>query len=216
MIIRACCLVLAVVLLAVPVVADDSADVHAAFDAYKNAMMAGEGDAAVNAIAQSTFDYYADVRDTALYGDETQVKALGTVDLLMVLMLRTRMEPAQLEGMSGEGLVRHAIVEGWVGKNSAAGLTIGDVTVDGNRADAVIITNDQPSDLLMTFAKEKGNWKLDLVSMMALAESALEMLIGTGEQRIAGLGALMQQINGEPLGPEAWQPMIPGGKKTGK
>ena len=65
------------------------------------------------------------------------------VDRLLIVTMRHELPAAELEGMDLEGLLKHAIDAGWIGKQSIMGLGIGEITVDGDQATAVAVTPAQ-------------------------------------------------------------------------
>ena len=89
---------------------------------------------------QETFAYFEEIKDLTLHGAEDAVRQRPFVDRLLVVTMRHELPPQDLEGMDLEGLLKHAIDAGWIGKQSIMGLGIGEITIAGDEATAVAIT----------------------------------------------------------------------------
>ncbi len=111
--------------------------------------------------------------------------------------------------MSGRELVIYAIDRGWIGKGSVARIDIGEVTVDGDAATAVVVNRRGPSSQRFHFRKEDGLWKFDLVQLLALAEQAFEFMAAAQDlERDEFAERMLEEVSGKPVGPEIWQPPL--------
>jgi hypothetical protein len=115
--------------------------------------------------------------------------------------------------MDLEGLLRHAIDAGWIGKQSIMGLGIGEITVDGDQASAVAVTptsaqaegEQAASELEYRFVREGGEWRFgfrSLVSSINQMISGLTKQMGTDQDAL--IFVLVEQLSGRKVLPEVW------------
>src|SRR5262245_40976229 len=149
---------------------DDVAAVRALFNQYKTALLTGDGATAARLVDQETFAYFEEIKALTLDGAEDAVRERPFVDRLLIVTMRHELAKEQLQTMDLEGLPKHAIDAGWIGKQSIMGLGIGAITVDGDLATAVAITpsaappGQSPgtaasSELQYRFVREQNEWR---------------------------------------------------------
>ena len=119
---------------------DDVAAIRDLFNRYKTALLSGDGATAARLVDTETFQYFEEIKGLTLTGTEDAVRQRPFVDRLLIVTMRHELPVAELEGMDLEGLLKHAIDAGWIGKQSIMGLGIGEITVDGDQATAVAVT----------------------------------------------------------------------------
>jgi len=198
-----------VLLLPLPAAAqEEAAAVRDSFLFYKTAILTGDGETAAELVTQRTHALYRGFADSALTLDKPGLDALHVMDRISVMQLRHQMTRRQLESMSGEEIVAYAVDNGWIGKDGAARLQVGDFTVDGSFATAPILGADGKETLLrMRFAREDGVWRLDLVEMMALTRVAIAQAIRqTGLSEDEFILFALEATSGRRPGPEIWNP----------
>ena len=144
--------------------ADDAADVQAAYGAYRDAVTAQDGAAAVKLLDQATLDYFGAIQEAALYSSAADVRAQPLVDQLMILIMRKQVPVEQLQGFETRQLVAHAVDNGWIAKEAVQAIRIGDVTVDGNTASG---RDAREPNIELHFSKEGGSWKINLAALLA-------------------------------------------------
>lgn len=187
---------------------DESEAVRAAFNGYKQAILQENGTTAVGYVDTKTLDYYRRIKELALHGESYAVRALSPMDKLMVLTIRNRVPLATLQGMTPESLFVHAVNEGWVGKESAAGNEVGAVEVTGDTATGVHVSRGQQSPYKWEFHKEDGRWKIDLTSIMPIADRALRQLIlQSGASEDEFVLRMLEAVSGQQIGSTIWEPM---------
>ncbi|MEO6083100.1 MAG: hypothetical protein ABIQ18_08335, partial [Umezawaea sp.] len=165
--------------------------VRAAFDAYTKAALAKNGIDAEDLLAETIGGYYETARQMALTGTTEQVAALPLAQRLTVYVLRGKMDAAMLRGSKSADVVRAAFDLGLIGENGVSKLALGEVTVDGGTASAVVKSNGQVVPYKMRFLKENGHWKIDLLPMMTMAD---ETFAGLAEQQGLTPDALIDQL----------------------
>src|SRR3546814_4962532 len=75
------------------------AEVEASFEAYKQALVEGDGARASELTASDTHAFVKQTLDRALTMEEPALRALPLLDQISVLMLRHNMKPEQLRAM---------------------------------------------------------------------------------------------------------------------
>ena len=172
---RALGLILLLLLPAGSALAEADADaVRRVFSAYRSAILSGEGNAAAALLSQSTYDYYDEMRQLALYGSADTVKALSLVNQMQVLTLRLRVPTDELESLSSQALIAHAVDQGWIGKNSVLKLQPGKVLADGDVAVLHLIVDGKDAGTAFRFNRESRAWRLDLVPTTQAPHQSLD------------------------------------------
>jgi hypothetical protein len=183
--------------------------VRQAFNSYKEAVLAGKGAAAADVLTAGSLDYFAQMRDLALYATEQELKAGSITDLMQALTFRHRIPVDQLQTLSGRDLVILALERGWIGKASVARADIGDVSVNAGSATAVVLKQGRPTSASFRFSKEKESWKLDLIAMLRMAESALQTgAKAQGASTDQFVLSMLEMVSGKPVGPDIWKPPL--------
>lgn len=187
--------------------ADQAETIRAVFAGYRTALLARDGESAVNLLSQSTIDYYGEMQQLALYGSRETVQSLSLVNQMQVLLLRLRLEPARLKGMSPRQLMVHAVDQGWIGENSVLKTRIGPVSVEGRVAIANAIVDGQTSALTFRFVNEAKGWHLDLVPTVQASNAALQLAAKQrGVSELDFISLLVESAVGRKVGPSVWQP----------
>ena len=189
---------------------DEATAVKETFYGYKMAILQGDGEVAAALVTESTHDLYRQFADGALTLDKTGLDELHVMERLTILQLRHEMTRAQLESMSGGQIVAYAVDNGWIGKDSATRLQIGDFTIDGDTASAAILGNDgTATPLRMKFTREDGLWRLDLAEMMVLTRVVVVQAIRqTGMSEDEFILFALEAASGRKPGPEIWSPPL--------
>src|SRR3546814_1250599 len=77
--------------------------------------------------------------------------------------------------MSGGEVVAYAVGAGWIGREGANRLELGDYRIEGDAASGTILHPDgSATEFTIAFAQEEGRWRLDLVALMELTRAAFE------------------------------------------
>jgi hypothetical protein len=191
---------------------DDVAAIRDLFDRYKTALLTGDGATAARLVDTETFRYFEEIKALTLTGGEDAVRQRPFVDRLLIVTMRHELPAAELEGMDLEGLLKHAIDAGWIGKQSIMGLGIGDITVDGEEASAVAITPSQStgttqpaSELRYRFVRDQGEWRFGFRSLVDSINGMISQLtkqMGTDQDAL--IFVLVEQLSGRKVLPEVW------------
>ena len=118
--------------------------------------------------------------------------------------------------MDLEGLLKHAIDAGWIGKQSIMGLGIGEITVNGDEATAVATTPTQAtatqapgaeaaSELRYRFVREQGEWRFGFRSLVeSINQMIAQLTKQMGTDQDALIFVLVEQLSGRKVLPEVW------------
>ena len=102
---------------ALPETSDDEAAVRATFEAYRQALMAGDGETAAALVDRDTGAYFGELKRLALEGSEEEVRQRTFVDRLLVVAFRHQFAGEELAAMQLADVVVRATEIGWI--NSA-------------------------------------------------------------------------------------------------
>ena len=191
---------------------DDAAAIRTLFDSYKAALLAGDGATASRLVDAETFAYFEEIKDLTLTGAPDVVKQRPFVDRLLIVTMRHELPAAELSEMDLEGLLRHAIDAGWIGKQSIAQLGMGEVTVNGDEATAVAISPGQtPADAALSdslryrFVRENGEWRFGFRSLVeSINQTIAQLTEQMGTDQDALIFMLVEQLSGRKVLPEVW------------
>lgn len=178
------------------------------FDGYKQAILDQNGDAAVAFVDLNTLGYYEKMRKLALDGSSADVRKLSTIDKIMVLMLRQLVPVRELSAMTAESLFVYAVDKGWVGKESVINNALGDIEVSGSSATGVHISEGRPSPFKWNFQNENGKWKIDITSVMPIANEAFSAVVQqSGLSEDDFLFRVLESISEKEVSDEIWEPL---------
>ncbi len=147
--------------------------VRACFQAYRTAILEGKGEVAVQYISQKTLDYYAEIRELALYQDAPRVMALDLMDRLMILSLRHRVGATRLQKMDAKQLFVYSVQNGWIGKDGIQRLRLAEITLEPRTAKAAYTFDGKETGLYLLFYKQHNAWSLDLTNVLRTGNAAL-------------------------------------------
>ncbi|MBB5957122.1 hypothetical protein FHS29_003715 [Saccharothrix tamanrassetensis] len=152
--------------------ADETAAVRTAFEDYKKAALAKDGAATVNLLSAGMHRFYDESRVLALTGGADKVGALPPSSAFVVYALRAEFDAATLRAASPADLVKSAVEKNLVGEN-ARSAELGEITVNGDAATALMVMQGKQTDIELPFAKEGGRWRMDPRPLLAHADDAL-------------------------------------------
>jgi hypothetical protein len=191
-----------------PAAAAPADEVKESFRAYKTAILASDGAAAADVVTQESRDYFRGLADQALTSNSDALHRIHLSDRIYTLLLRHDVAPAVLQRMNGAEVVSHAVEQGWIGREGADGLALGNYEVMGNIASGTILRPDgSETAFKMGFVMQDGRWRLDLVALMDLTRAAFEFALQqSGLEEDAFVLAMLEQVTGRKPGPEIWNP----------
>src|SRR3546814_19842977 len=113
---------------------DLPAEVEASFEAYKQALVEGDGARASELTASDTHAFVKQTLDRALTMEEPALRALPLLDQISVLMLRQDMKPEQLRSMKHAVPVAYAVHHGSIDALDVQTLDAAEFPVNGSMA----------------------------------------------------------------------------------
>ena len=129
------------------------------------------------------------------------------IDKLLVLRLRARLNPSQLDQLDGKTLLAHSIDEAMIGKNSILHSDIGKIRFKDSLATARLLAKGFPLPMHYTYTKENGQWKLDITSILPKASFFMEKA-AQGEKVSENQYVLdiIRYSEDRDIGPDIWHP----------
>lgn len=191
-----------------PTLEQDQQAVKDVFEAYRFALVHGDGDTAANNVSTGTIAQYEKRLELALTATKEQLQNEKLSDRLSALMLRHRMMPHKLREMDGRSIFAHAVDYGWIGREVVEKWNVRSVAVDGDRAAAQAGVDDSEGTRLFHFLRENGSWKLNLLATsqqtdLVLASQAREIGITNDEL----LFRILAGTTGRPPSDSIWEPV---------
>jgi hypothetical protein len=207
-------LIAALLLALLPVTAQaDPAAVEASFEAYKQALIEGDGAAASELTASDTHAFLDQTLDRALTMEEPELRALPLLDQISVLMLRHNMKPAQLREMKDGDPVAYAVNQRAFDMNEVQKLEAAEFTVTGNQAQAPLSNlKGSPVPVNVHFKEEGGTWRFDLLSSIAPfravfdAQASMFQALQSKDGKSGVVPLIIHLITGRAPGPNIWNP----------
>lgn len=151
--------------------------IRGVFDSYRSALLAGDGAAAYEFLSQSSIDFYVEMRDLALTAPRAELVARSLVDRLHVLTLRYVLAPQRLESMEPVDVVAYAVESGLIGQGTLQQQGLDEITVDGDEAEATILSEGSGTEFTYSFVQDPGGWKMDLLGVLDSANETFRDLI---------------------------------------
>jgi hypothetical protein len=95
-----------------------------------------------------------------------------------------------------------------VGNEGIKSQSLGEITVEGEKAKGKMIVNGTESPFFMEFTKEDGKWRNNLTSLFDIIDSSFKHIIdesGMGEDEY--LIFILQMMDGTAPSPAIWHPI---------
>lgn len=194
---------------------DAEAAVRATFEAYRQALMAGDGEAAASLVDRETEEYYRQLKRLVLEGGEEEVRGRSFVDRFLVVAFRHQFVREELAAMELADVIVRAMDIGWINSAAIEQLAVGEVRVDGSEAVADARTRaslEDPSlaagmdELEYRFVNEDGQWKFRFSALVASIDGVMRNLaaqLGADEDDL--IFTLVESLTGVEVLPEVWE-----------
>jgi hypothetical protein len=173
----------------------DEAGVHAAFEAYRAAILARDGKSAVTLVDRKTIETYQQYLDLARTVDRAGLRRLDWMGKFMVLRLRHEFDRQALAALTGESLFVVSIERGWISDTAVRASRAANVTLDGPRAGLSL--TERPDVPVFFFAWETDVWKFSLWKTFPLAELGMQKLFeqSKAKDELAWIVAVIEAIS---------------------
>ena len=190
------------------------AAVRETFEAYRQALIAGDGERAAALVDRETGDYYRELKRLVLDGSEEEVRQRTFVDRFLVVAFRHQFEEAELTGMELADVIVRAMEIGWINSAAIEQLAVGAVRIEGDEAWAAARTRASLEDpalgggideLEYRFVNEDGNWKFRFSALVASIDEVMRNLaeqLGADEDDL--IFTLVESLTGVEVLPEVW------------
>ncbi|CAM3026769.1 hypothetical protein SAXI111661_14905 [Saccharomonospora xinjiangensis] len=158
--------------------AADEQAIRDTFERYRTALREQDGESVTSLVTAGTLDYYGELAGLTATGGPEEIGARGMTDRMNVAMLRHRLGAGKAEGMDGKALLIFAAKGGLVDKSAVEDFSLGEITVRGDTAVAAVSPShrDGPQLPPRTFARESGQWRVDLLPMIENTDKTLAQL----------------------------------------
>lgn len=181
-------------------------DVRAAWTAYRDAIVAKDGEEAVKHLSPGTIAYYDRMRNLALDASEADLQRERLVDQVAVLGLRARIDVGLLRTGDARDIVVDAVDQGLIG-DEVSRLDIGVVEATGDAASATVRQGETELPTRLSFRRVDRRWRVDLEPLLGTAETALQ----AAARGSASPKELVERLLARRVGPEraaqAWTPV---------
>lgn len=181
--------------------------VREAFGRYKDAILEKEGEVAAALISAETLAYYEDMRRLAVTAGPAEIEGQSLGDRLIITLLRHEVGAEQLDGMSEDEVFILAVDRGMVGtEETISAIDVGEITVEGDTATGVAVSQGQPSGISWEFRREDGAWKIHFVELLELTDIALKQAASqSGLADTAFIFAVVESVSGRPVPADIWE-----------
>jgi hypothetical protein len=189
---------------------DEAASIHDAFERYRAALLKMNGELAAEQVSSSTIRLYQEMLDHALKSNRNTVQQLPISSRLMVVLMRHRIAPAELREMNGRSVFIHGVKNKWISERSVNRLdfTLDQVDVSRDATTAEVFPGGRDSQAKLSFIKEQGKWRFDLVPMMAITDGLLRATARNAEMdENAFMLKILEMTTGREVDESIWNPI---------
>ncbi len=146
---------------------------------------------------------YETFRKLALDSSGTDLAELNQLTVLIIFQLRYILEKSRLEKISGRELFEWGVASGLIDKNSVNAFAIHKVQYEGDTAYATVSRQGKfVTDVMFTFRKEDGEWKLDLMELARVGGDQLDKIRKeAGKTKVEMAVFLLEKQYGEEIPP---------------
>ncbi len=187
------------------------ADVRKSFRQFSKAFFARDAGTAASYLSQRTFTYYDRIIPLACNEDDAGLSTLPPLELFSCLALRHHYPPEKLKELDSLKLLLDSFDRMAFPAGAPHFLDIGSVriTTPGEEASAAVFLapGEWHEDVLVTFRRENGEWKMDLTSVFdALAGKIEPHLHDSSSSRAERALYYLQMHENEQIGTELLKP----------
>lgn len=151
---------------------EEESAVLEAFEGFRSAVLAQDGEAFAAVVAQPTLEHYEELRDLALSAPRNELAERTLGDQIYAIFLRYLFPPDHLADLDGPEVAAALLEEGAISEGGVQGVRAGEVTISGSDATLQASVEGEEGGFSYTFRREADGWKIDLVELDALADVA--------------------------------------------
>jgi hypothetical protein len=142
---------------------EDEMAILSTFEDYRSALLAADGQGALELVDSMTVQWYTDILADALTMPREKLDDLTFFEKYMVLRIRHGLSQEALEAMTGQELFVTAVAQGWIDSSSLEDIQLGRTQVQADEADEAWLSLEQAPDVpVFHFVKENEQWKFAL------------------------------------------------------
>jgi len=183
-------------------------EVRQCFNGYKQSIMDQTGTEAVKYIDLNILTYYSDMLSKIKHANQQEIDSMSMFDKLMIITVRHNSTSEDLNNFTPEALFVKAVNEAWVGKETIANMTIGEVEIEKKQAKGYLLSSGQSIPFYFMFSKKDGRWKVDLKSVTPIINFFLEhMARQSGISQNELLIQLVEILSGRAVNSNIWDPI---------
>ena len=194
---------------------DAEAAVRATFEAYRQALMAGDGEVTASLVDRETGEYFGQLKRLVLEGSEEEIRRRSFVDRFLVVAFRHQFAGDELAAMELADVIVRATEIGWINSAAIEQLAVGPIRIEGSEAVAAARTRaslEDPAlaggmdDLEYRFVNEDGQWKFRFSDLVASIDGVMRNLaaqLGADEDDL--IFTLVESLTGVEVLPEVWE-----------
>jgi hypothetical protein len=184
--------------------------VQTCFDAYKNAVIKQDGKFGATLVNSKTINYFGQMLEKTLHSPKSEVQNLRTSDKLLIVRARHQIAAEDLKKMTAADFFAYGIGNGWTDKD-VGNLELRHIGVSSDMAKAELIVAGKkaPSAMGFVFRKEDGQWKLNLLPMLANADQIFKQAIhqqDVGEEEF--ILNIVESLSGTKVPDTIWNPVM--------
>ncbi len=184
---------------------DEINEVKKVYDGYIQNILNDNGKTAVQFLDTKTIDYYDKMLNHIISSERARVKTLNIIDKITVLLARHIIPKDTLLNFTAIEYIRYSVDNGMVGKNGVMDNTIGNITINKNFARGQNIQHGKKTKMFYHFYKEKGDWKINLTSILTNTVSELErMQTNSGFTESEFIFNIIKNVSGEAASEDVW------------
>lgn len=189
--------------------AGDIAAIQACFGGYRDALLQQKGAAVVRLVTRETLDRYEFYRLGALHAPVPFLELLGAMDCMSILRFRHSIPVDLLHAKPGADLFAYSVDNGWVGKESVANNTLGELVVFENWAETAYLNGGQVSPIRARFVREADGWKFDLMHTMYQSAPGFESAIRSDDKtKCESILQLLSRVLNQELDARLFEPLV--------
>ena len=202
-------ILLLIVMSPVPARAGDAADVRAAFETYRGAILARDADAAYALIDRTTRGYYHELLQAVVYARPRDMSQLMIMVKLAIIQSRRDIPAEQLIAFDAEQYFKHSVARGWFSKDTMRAISLVAIEVDGDRARSSVERDGQLVQSGYEFRREDGTWKINLMPALVAGEWAMQQIVAaSGKTEDDFIFDLVEAHSGARPDSSIWEPIV--------
>ncbi len=176
----------------------DDQEIRENFDSYRNALLAGDGNAAFSTLSGSSVDFYVEMRDLALTAPRKELEKRSLIDRLHTLTLRYVLAPPRLEEMTPTEIVAYSVDTGLIGQGTLQLQELEDIKIHGDVAEATVTSDGNQSEFTYEFVRDDEGWRINLIVVLDAAnERFVDLIAKEGITETAFIFDTIEVITGQ-------------------